>query len=275
MSSMKPRLITAALGLPLVVAVLILSEYFSWVMTIVVAMLCVLMTFEILSARKLHNNLAFVLPCVTFAFIEPLLAATQYIFIPIYVFITYMFFMMIFKNRDFHFEDISFAIVGVFLIVFGMMSIIMLSDSLKSYISFIFVLCVGVPWLADSGAYFAGISLGKHKLCPKISPNKTVEGFIGGLISGAIFAPLLGFMFTLIYGNFELNYILLFVLGFLCSLLSVLGDLTFSMIKRHCSIKDYGSIFPGHGGILDRFDSVIFVAPLVFLFCQNLPIILA
>lgn len=274
MSSMKARLLTAAIGLPLILLVLILSEFFNWIITCTLAILCVFMVFELLSAKMLHSNIKIVLPCIAFSFIAPLLANTKYNLIPFYVYVLILFFVMIFDNNKISFNDIAFIVTGTLIIVFGIMCISMLNNFYNGYISFVFALCVGVPWVSDGGAYFAGVFLGKHKLCPKISPNKTVEGFIGGLIVGAASAPLVGFIFSLIYQNFAVDYLYLVILGLLASLISVLGDLSFSLIKRSCGIKDYGSIFPGHGGMLDRFDSVIYVAPLVYLFCSNFKVVL-
>ncbi|MBR3629300.1 MAG: phosphatidate cytidylyltransferase [Oscillospiraceae bacterium] len=130
------------------------------------------------------------------------------------------------------------------------------------------VLALCGAWIADSGAYFSGVFLGKHKLCPNISPKKTVEGFVGGLISNAViffgvfivYALIRNVPFSVITG------IKTALLGVVCAGVSVLGDLTFSVIKREKNIKDYGKIMPGHGGLTDRFDSVLFVAPVFYLF---------
>jgi phosphatidate cytidylyltransferase len=274
MSSIKPRLLTAAIGLPIVILILALSEQFHWIITCVLSILCAIMSFEILSAKKLQKNLKILLPCMLFALAEPLFSCTSYSLIPVYLFVLTMFLIMILNNNKIDYSDISFFTMDILVIVFGISCILMLNNYYNGFISFVFALCVGIPWVSDAGAYFAGVTLGKRKLCPKISPNKTVEGFIGGLIFGAVSAPLIGFIFSLIYQDFAVNYLLLIVLGLLGSLISVLGDLSFSIIKRSCGIKDYGSIFPGHGGMLDRFDSVIFTAPLMYLFCSNLQVVL-
>lgn len=274
MKSLKPRLITAAIGIPSIILVLLLGEFIPWTISIVFSILCVIMTIEVLSARKLHNDIAIVISCVLFAFVFPLLITTQYKLIPVYAFALAMLLILIVKNQKITFADISFVFTCISLIVFGMCSMLLTSNYLGGKISFVFCLCVGVAWISDCGAYFAGVLLGKHKLCPSISPNKTVEGFFGGLLLGLLSGVVIGGAFMLIYRDFAVNFIALIILGLLGSLVSVLGDLTFSLIKRSCGIKDYGSIFPGHGGFLDRADSVIFVAPLVYLFCTNINVVL-
>ena len=130
-------------------------------------------------------------------------------------------------------------------------------------------------WLLCNVAYddHDVVYLGKTKLCPEISPKKTVEGAIGGLISGCIGAVLIGFVFMWIYGDVDINFWGVIIVGLLNPVISIFGDLSFSVIKRSCGIKDYGSIMPGHGGALDRFDSIIFCAPLVFVVSQFIRII--
>lgn len=265
---MKARLLTAAVGVPLVVLLLFLCEQFNLIMYIAIAVLCSFMTYEILSAKSLHKNLFVVIPSIAFAVIEPLIIGTKFVLLPLFLYAVAMFLIMIIRNEEFKFDDIAFALMGTFLIVFGMSSILAISAYFGGYISFAFVLTVGVAWFSDGGAYFAGVFLGKHKLCPKVSPKKTVEGFIGGLIVGTLSAILIGYVYSFIYKAYDnpFNYAELAIMGFLGSLISVLGDLTFSQIKRACGIKDYGSIFPGHGGVLDRFDSVVFISPLMYLF---------
>lgn len=115
--------------------------------------------------------------------------------------------------------------------------------------------------VCDMGAYFVGSTLGKHKLCPNISPHKTVEGAVGGIISSIIVTYILGFSFS-----FEKNLTNAVILTVPFCILGMIGDLFASAIKRAAGIKDYGTIIPGHGGILDRFDSILMTAPLLYLF---------
>lgn len=119
-----------------------------------------------------------------------------------------------------------------------------------------------VAFLSDIGAYFVGVTMGKHKLCPVISPKKTVEGFVGGIASAVVGMVVYALILQFAFG-FKINYFFVAIYGILGSLAGVMGDLSFSVIKRQTGIKDYGHLIPGHGGILDRFDSVILAAPLM------------
>ncbi len=122
-------------------------------------------------------------------------------------------------------------------------------------------------WITDSGAYFTGRAFGKHKLAPHLSPKKTVEGSLGGIIScilcSLLYIWILNTIFS--YSIFdEHNYLYITIISVIASIVSQFGDLALSAIKRDFGIKDYGNILPGHGGILDRFDSTLFAAPVVY-----------
>lgn len=124
-------------------------------------------------------------------------------------------------------------------------------------------------WGSDTGAYFAGSFFGKHKLIPKVSPKKTVEGAVGGMFTAMLCCQILLFAATVCdvemagFVGFG-GYVKIGAIGVVGSAFSQLGDLVASAIKRDCNVKDYGNIFPGHGGFMDRFDSVIFIAPMIY-----------
>ena len=128
-----------------------------------------------------------------------------------------------------------------------------------------------VAYANDAGAYFFGLMFGKHKLAPVVSPNKTIEGLLGGILCGTLgmllYALLLQFAF-----HFRVNYVYALIYGLLGSALGVVGDLSFSVIKRQTGIKDYGNLIPGHGGVLDRFDSLVTVAPLIEVLLALIPV---
>ena len=118
-----------------------------------------------------------------------------------------------------------------------------------------------------------GKKFGKNKLCPYISPKKTVEGAIGGMISSFIYAFLFCFFWQYTFKIYNINYLTVAIMVILGAPIAILGDLCFSLIKRLLSVKDFGEIIPGHGGVLDRFDSVIFVSPFIFIFLHIFDII--
>lgn len=161
--------------------------------------------------------------------------------------------ILIFKN-GINIWDIAITFFGVFYIPFLMQHIIYLEGTI--YIWLIFI----TAWGTDTFAYLSGNLFGKTKLCPKLSPNKTVEGSVGGILG----AVLLTLIFAKYFRLFPLYKFVL--LSFLGSIVAQLGDLTASKIKRITGIKDFGFIMPGHGGILDRFDSILFTAPFVYYF---------
>lgn len=125
----------------------------------------------------------------------------------------------------------------------------------------ILVVCCG----NDIFAYLTGILIGKHKMFPRLSPKKSVEGFIGGIVGAAVCGGIYGYVFHKFADYGDYNYVVVFaVVSAIAALPAVVGDLAASAIKRNCEIKDYGRIIPGHGGVMDRFDSMIFTAPIIY-----------
>ena len=125
-------------------------------------------------------------------------------------------------------------------------------------------------WLTDVGAYFVGVFFGKHKGITKVSPKKSLEGYIGGIVFGSLVMLVYGLALRQLVG-LNINLAVMAVYGLVGSAMTELGDLTFSLIKRQHGIKDYGTVFPGHGGMLDRFDSMIFAAPTMLLLVWLIP----
>jgi phosphatidate cytidylyltransferase len=124
----------------------------------------------------------------------------------------------------------------------------------------------------DAGAYFVGVLLGKNKPFPRISPNKTLEGYIGGIIIGTLSLTLYGAGIILFTSIEFINFVALLIYGFLGAAICELGDLAFSLMKRELKVKDFGNLLPGHGGILDRFDSMVFTAPAIFTLVLVIPV---
>ena len=152
-------------------------------------------------------------------------------------------------------------------VITGFISIIQLRNMKFGEITYLLVFIA--PWVSDTFAYFCGRLFGRHKLIPSVSPKKTVEGSIGGIV----FCIIGCVVYRLVLGNFYEDlppYWVFAVLGLVVAIVSQVGDLIFSLIKRRYDLKDYGKIFPGHGGVLDRFDSVIASAPLILIVCETL-----
>lgn len=140
---------------------------------------------------------------------------------------------------------------------------------------FYVILSLLIAWMSDTGAYFVGTFFGKHKLCPKLSPKKTVEGLIGGMMTSLIISVLAGVVYqtAVLKETAQVSFGGILLLVLVCAPLSVVGDLFASLIKRICGVKDFGKIFPGHGGVMDRFDSLLPVFPVVYATAKLLPLI--
>lgn len=274
---MKTRLLSALVGIPFAIGLIILGGYYSIVIDLSLSLIASMCIFEGLSAKGLNKKFTIVIPCMAFTFAICMFYSYWVYLAPILVFVLFMalFMAMIFNHEHLEFPDISFALTMTALCTFGFWSIIYLYDMFKSPVGLFYIVTgLATPWLADGGAYFGGSFLGKTKLCPKISPKKTVEGAVSGVIIGALLSLLVGIIFeAFIFQNAVVNYIYLATFGLLGALVSIVGDLSFSLVKRSCGIKDYGSLIPGHGGMLDRFDSVIFTSPLLLIFNMFLPIV--
>ena len=181
-----------------------------------------------------------------------------------FVYMLYCFSLPVFTNNALAFEEVSKTAIMTIYISVGFSSIVMLRDLWGG--EYLFVLAFIGAWITDIFAYFTGMLFGKHKLSPVISPKKTIEGSIGGIVLCTICFVLYGVLLRTFF-DASVNLLLYAVLGFFASLVSQLGDLIMSAIKRKNNVKDYGTLFPGHGGVLDRFDSVIAVAPVIYLLC--------
>lgn len=178
----------------------------------------------------------------------------------LFIIILLLFFDSIKRNSSI--IDAALTILGMIYIPCMFSNIIFLQNGIngKAIVWLPFI----TAWLSDTFAYFAGITLGKNKLCPKISPKKTIEGSLGGIIGSLVSSLVAGIIFNSL--GFFIPLIHFGIIGALSGAVGQIGDLFASSIKRFCKIKDYGNIIPGHGGILDRFDSILFTAPTVYFY---------
>lgn len=293
---MRTRIITAIIALGVFIPFLVFSGtpamlVFASVMSIVAVcelFACVSKSHSginregldnILQSRKIWNwfislNPFALVPSVFFAGVMPIIARYSLginfyrnIFV---LFFTYMFTILsvaVFMIKTYPVADAAFEIVMTLYISYGFSSLVLLRD--MPYGEYVYLIAFLVPWMTDAGAYFVGCSIGKHKLNPAVSPKKTVEGSIGGIAFGTVSVLIYGFIIEKMFG-LSPQYGWLAFAGFVISAVAQCGDLIASLIKRHYNVKDYGNIFPGHGGVLDRFDSVIAAAPFLYILCLML-----
>ncbi len=184
------------------------------------------------------------------------------------IIISFIYLISLFITLMVNFEKTKFseATVAMFVtfVITCFLSNIIFIRRIENHGFFFMVLCIVCSaWCTDIFAYLTGILIGKHRPFPHISPKKSVEGCIGG----AVFSIAIYFLFCVIYQNYtgvSINWILVLVYSLCCTVIGQIGDLSFSYIKRSYGIKDFGRILPGHGGILDRMDSLIFIAPMFY-----------
>lgn len=267
---MKVRIISAIVGIAILFPVLWFSDTLAF--PIVLALCAAIAAYEIVSCvgEKKWYILA---PSMLLATLGPLLTAfvapsvKGYIALLAMMAFAYLFLLLtvsVFTGGEFKYSAVAEIVIGVVYATVGFTSLALvrrLPDGV-----YLFGMAFLAAWMTDTMAYFSGRLFGKHKLCPKVSPKKTVEGSVGGTVFCALSFLLYGFIVGKISGLTP-NYPMLFVSGLAMSLVSQVGDLAASLIKREHGVKDYGKIMPGHGGIMDRFDSIIAVAPMLLVLC--------
>lgn len=171
-------------------------------------------------------------------------------------------FVFVIKYPKIELKEITLGIVGIIYLPI-MLSYIYVLRGLENGFICVWLIFLG-SWGADTCAYCVGMLIGKKKLAPVLSPKKSVEGAVGGIIGSVILSLIYAVIFNKL-GYLDLKHIYIYpIVAFFASIVSIYGDLFASGIKRKYNIKDYGKLIPGHGGVLDRFDSVIFVAPIVY-----------
>ena len=187
------------------------------------------------------------------------------------LYLLYLFAVAVLRQGRMHFAEVAEVFTGVLYITLSFASLSLLRHKTPEG-GYLYLLVFFGAWVTDTFAYFTGRFFGKHKLNPVISPKKTIEGSIGGILFCMISFVLFGIVMQFGKWHFTVHYPLLLLSGLLCSVVSQVGDLITSLIKREHGVKDYGKIFPGHGGVLDRFDSVLAISP-VLLILSNLSLL--
>ncbi len=272
---MRTRLLTAAVALCVLIPVLIFSH--TWIFPVAVTICCVIALWELFHCIGVKN------PWITaptylaavFLIMSYRLFCGHYLWsaetfvakvaVPCILLGTlYLLAILVFSKRALSAETVTLSGFFSLYIVAAFSTIIFLRDSASGQYTYLLIF-IGA-WISDSFAYFTGMLFGKHKLIPEISPKKTVEGSIGGIVFCGLSFMLYGALIThFVEAANRMNLALLFGYGAIVSVVAQIGDLSLSALKRQFGIKDFGKVFPGHGGMLDRFDSILAVSLVLFV----------
>ncbi len=264
---MKKRVITGTVLIALVISILWIN--IPLIDTIFIFLLSILGIYEYNKAfksigYKLVPILSY-LSCFTIFLFEFNLSTSNIIlfikiFIPIIIILTFIY--AILTKLKVNIIDVAISVLSIFYIpfLFSFLKLILMMENGRLFIWFVIM----GAFACDTFAYLFGRKFGKNKLCPDISPKKTIEGFVAGII-GTILSYIVIYVISNYYLKIDLNIYIVLLMGVVSSIVGQFGDLAASSIKRFCKIKDFGTLMPGHGGILDRCDSILFVAPIVYI----------
>jgi phosphatidate cytidylyltransferase len=272
---MRTRIITAAVAIPLLLLLLLVAD--KMIAAIIWGALLSVATYELLYTTGLVREPRLVIYACISSFAMTMWSYFEAIhafgILLVIVYMSILFAEMMHAHVTITFDKIGMCVMGGLVIPFLLSSLIrILSMNIGRFVILIPFI---VAFSSDAGAYFAGYFFGKHKLAPVLSQHKTVEGAIGGVVAAVLAMILYAAIMDLPFKplNFRVNYLYAIIYGLTGSLVGIFGDLCFSVIKRQTGIKDYGKILPGHGGILDRFDSMMMVGPLVEVLLLLIPVI--
>lgn len=276
---MKTRVITALVGILVLIGVMF--TFHTMVFNLVIAAITLIAVHEIYNALGFDKKdwllYAVQVPYVLMVMLSNY-ATVRGLMMPVsFLLVVFYSIYLVVRNGDISYQKASGLVMFSGIVIFCFFSFIKLKELLPvetyGYDAVFFILLIlCFAWGGDTCAYFAGRAFGKHKLCPVVSPKKTVEGAIGGVLGTMVFGVLITLAYSIAANRMEAftrtnigvsMYVIIALLGCVAAVLGIYGDLFASVVKRQCGIKDYGTIFPGHGGILDRFDSVMFIAPFV------------
>ncbi len=270
---MRTRIVTAAILVPVLFLVVLVAP--KELAAVVMGLLLAIASYELLYRTNLVRRPRLVIYSSIMAFSISLWscfdAVRAYFLLMLVVYFILLFSEMMMDHVKVRIEMLGLCILAGVVIPYMLSALIrILMMNLGRYV---IMIPFAAAFLADSGAYFVGVKFGKHKLAPVVSPNKTIEGVLGGLGASVVGMLLYALILDLIC-KFDVNYLVAILYGILGSAVGTFGDLCFSIIKRQTGIKDYGNLIPGHGGALDRFDSLVLVAPVMEALLLVLPIIL-
>jgi phosphatidate cytidylyltransferase len=258
------RVVSSLIGLPLLVLFMVTGGNYLKIAVGVVIIIAMSEVFHAFARKPSLVHYIGYLFAAIYMFFADRLSEPHILPIILIAFTISVLMALVFFSEKVGIKDCAVTIMVFCYIAVLMSTIYLLRES--RYGHFFVWLSFIAAWGCDTGAYFTGVTIGKHKLVPKLSPKKTVEGSVGGVALATLLATVYGFVISTSFSSLEGVNVISFcaTAGFVGSILSQFGDLTASAIKRYTGIKDYGKIIPGHGGIMDRFDSVLFTAPVIY-----------
>lgn len=269
---MKARIISAAILLP--ICFLVIWVLPKAVCAIAMAVLCAFMAYELLKRTELVPHTRLIVYTMLAAFMVPIWChlgmSRPWGQLGLLVFFCAIFGEMLYNHVKVRFEMIGFCLIGGIVLPYLLSAIVRILDLYSGRDLIIIPLILA--FLPDSGAYFIGIRYGKRKLAPTVSPKKSVEGAIAGVVTAVIGMVVYAVIMDVATDR-EVSYSLALIYGVIGAVADIFGDLFFSVIKRQIGIKDYGNLIPGHGGVLDRFDSMLVVAPLTEILITLIPVV--
>jgi len=270
---MKTRILAAVVLLPLLLlVVLALPNIYT---AVLFGLLSAIAAYELMWGTGLVKKPRLLVYAAVFAFLMPVWCyfGMPYLYglLGVLVFVSALYAEVLASHGKLPYSQITVTLAAGLLVPFLFTALVRIHgmENGRLYILIPFVMA----FMSDTGAYFVGCAFGKHKLAPVISPKKSVEGVFGG-VAGAIIGMLLFCLVVSFAFDKEVNYLYAAIYGLAGSLAAVFGDLSFSAIKRQVGIKDYGNLIPGHGGVLDRFDSMTLVAPLAEVLLLMIPVVM-
>lgn len=256
---MKSRLLVAAIGIPLILWLILGAPLI--VLELVLCLLSGIGAWELM--KCVGASKCWCLGVGGASMLVPLIAnafGREYHVLSVMGCMVAMFTVSVWKAGTVKWQTLATSFFAISVIPYALCAFLRLYAA--GYHRAFLLLPLIFSFASDSGAFFVGLAFGKHKLAPKVSPKKTVEGAFGGLLGNAVGGVVFALVMNQWFGQ-NISYPMIALLGVICSAVAQLGDLSFSLIKREFNIKDYGTLFLAHGGVLDRFDSVIFVAPVL------------
>lgn len=261
---MIKRIITGLIALAILIPLLVFSGTF--VFPVLLAIVTVICLFEMFRCMGIHKKYDITMSAYTVAVIVPFfmryidnkVSVAKLCFVVGIMYLITVFASMIWSHGKIQFND-SMTIFVITAYIIGAINSIIFVRDFEDVGQYVYMLIFFGAWMTDTFAYFAGYFFGKHKLIADVSPKKTVEGSIGGILGCILSFIAYGLIVDIAFER-TANIWFLALMGFIASVVAQIGDLLMSVIKRHYGVKDYGAIFPGHGGMLDRLDSVLTVA---------------